>query len=324
MAFSNESPALRSYVVNVLNTVVESAGDRAYQFQAESITMETWLNNIIRQENIEETCRLIAERLHKKEIDAQEQIEHLDKEIPKGMLIISLVDMELSENDEHKIVISKADYNEFIEQTTSELKTGLPTKKKIYKAFIANVSSGSITKLTTYDSNTKFAKYWWKDFLELEIVITDEENTKNAFNGIEKEILLPIKKKHKHDYLLLWNASIAYFRRSGEFDLLYYRDGIIGEHNPYDNTLDINYLKLKVDRLPEKYKFDQRFEKIPSEIHKRFKSTLNLTNEIDLIIKHDIANPEKTIKPHSDADGKYIMIRSDVGYEYALTRELES
>ncbi len=41
---------------------------------------------------------------------------------------------------DYKIVISKADYSEFLEETSGERKNGLPIKKKIFKSFIANVT----------------------------------------------------------------------------------------------------------------------------------------------------------------------------------------
>ena len=46
---------------------------------------------------------------------------------------------------------------------------------------------------------------------------------------------------------------------------------------------------------------------------------LRLTDEIDLVIKHDMPNIRKTIQPYSDDEGnKFIMILSSDGYDYAL------
>ena len=65
------------------------------------------------------------------------------------------------------------------------------------------------------------------------------------------------------------------------------------------------------------YKFDSRFNKIPKVVNKRFKKTITLTNEISLVLLHDVPNIKKTFKSHEDVDGKYLMIRSDIGYNYA-------
>lgn len=315
----DESQALVDYVWNVLNTVVESVGDREYNFRDGSITMRTSLDKIVRQEDVDATCKVIADRLLQEEIDAHNQIEHLGKAIPKGMLIISLTDMELAECDEYKIVISKADYNEFIEQTSGRLTAGLPTKKKIYKAFIANVSSNNVTKLTTYDSNTKIAEYWWKKFLELDVIRQNDINTKRAFDTIESEIINPTKKHSKQDFLNLWNITLGYFRLGGEFDLDHYRDEILGNYHPYSETVKVADLQAKCNSLPDKGKFDKRFPKEPKLLKgKKYKQIISLTNEIELNIKDYVPNMSDILRPYkNDAGEKFIQIKTSEGYEYA-------
>ena len=318
-----ESQALKDYVMNVLDKVTTSVGDREYKFQSESITMQTWLDSLILQQEVESTCLLIANRLLNKETNTQERIEHLGKEIQKGMLIISFVGMNLSEGIEKKIIISKADYDEFIEETTGNLKTGLATKKKIYKAFIANVSLINgverITKISTYDTNTTMATYWWKEFLELEIVRKNDINTKNAFDAIEKEILNPLQRNYKQDYLHLWNLTLGYFRLEGEFNIDHYRDEMIGRYQPFDTTLSISDLQTKCNDLPNRGNFDRRFDKDIKGIKgKKLKKTLSLTNEIDLVIKDSVANMQEVLQGYvNDAGEKFLMIKSNKGYEYA-------
>lgn len=318
-----ESQALKDYVMNVLEKVTTSVGDRDYKFKLGSITMETWLKKLICQHDVEMTCLKIAERLLKEETNTQERIEHLGKEIQKGMLMISYADMEVSTGIEKKIVISKADYDEFIEETTGNLKTGLATKKKIYKAFIANVSLvegvESITKISTYDTNTKMATYWWKDFLELEVVRNDDINTKNAFVAIEKEILNPLQKNFKQDYLHLWNLTLGYFRLQGEFNLDHYKNEIIGRYQPFNTDLSVSDLQLKCNDLPYRGDFDSRFDKNIEGIKgKKSKKTLPLTNEIDLVIKDSVANMQEVFQGYVNKAGeKFLMIKSNKGFEYA-------
>lgn len=315
---------VNNYIIELLENVSDNDGDREYIFEEGSLTMRTYLENLISNESDIDrdiTSKNIADRLLQEETARQKKIEHMNVQIQKGVLIISYVKMTDSEN---KIVITKADYNEFIEETSGNLSNGLPTKKKIFKAFIANVSDNEISKLVTYDSNTKKATYWWKDFLELEEVRDDEKNTKTAYNAIKKDILNPLRKKkeYKADYLCLWNATIAYFRGEGEFDIEHYRDTIIGSYEPMESSLKIEDLKKKINKLSEKYKFDKKFTKKPSFIKDKFKNTIKLSDEIDLVIKNDVANPRKTFKAHKDIEGKkYIMILSDEGYLYAKKQE---
>ncbi len=305
------------YIQSTLEQIGSKSPDRYYQFKSEYTEVHNLIKNILSNQEYDDTSNAIALRLLNKEKEAQEDLnrKNLKKEITKGMLIVSLVRMT---EEARKLIVLKVDYDEFISEMTGEITSGISIKRKVYKAFICEVNnSNEIINISIFDTNTPVSVYWWNKFLELEVVITDEENTKNAFNAIEKDILIPIKKKHKQDYLLLWNASVAYFRRDGEFSLPHYRDEIIGNYTPFDEELNIEDLKTKIDKLPMKYKFDQRFNKVPSEVKKRFKNTLHLTNEIDLILKHDVPNPQKVFKSHEDVDGKYLMIRSEEGYKYA-------
>lgn len=321
----DENDNVNKYILELLENVSDSEGDREYMFESSSLTMKTYLNQIIEDEERDSTSQNIADRLLQEEHKAQQRIKHLKRNIQKGVLIISYVKMT---DTEYKIILSKADYNEFIEEVTGNLKSGLPTKKKIFKSFIANVTVDNevsdITKLVTYDSNATKAAYWSKEFLELQEIRDDERNTLTAYNSIKKAILEPLRKKHKADYLCLWNATVAYFRGEGDFDIVHYKDNIVGNYRPMDNSLKLDHIKRKIDNLPTKYKFDNRFTKKPNVVRAKFKNTIKLSNEIDLIIKHDVANPEKTFVPYTDREGrKYLAIQSESGFQYAQNSQRE-
>ena len=209
-------------------------------------------------------------------------------------------------------------------ELSGDKRSGLPTKKKIFKSFILNATSNGreefeYGKIITYDANTSTkAVYWWKTFLELSEVRNDEKNTKTAYDAIKKEIINPLRRKHKQDYLCLRNATIAYFRANGDFDINHYKDVIIGDYQPFDDSLDINKLKDKIGKLPNKHKFDNTFQKTPRVVTDKFKDVIPLTNEIELKLKQDILNIERIIKPHKDEQGnRYIMVLSTDGYQYA-------
>ena len=70
--------------------------------------------------------------------------------------------------------------------------------------------------------------------------------------------------------------------------------------------------------LPDRWHFDNRFQKVPSKIKAKLKTEIKLTDDIELVIRNGVQGLERTIKGHKEDDGsKYIMIRSDKGYEYA-------
>lgn len=313
---------INDYIMDLITICSGNAGDREYTFDP---TLSTTKNHIINfidnEDNRDEVCNALAQKLLVVEKDTQQRIVHLNNEIPKGILLLAYTQMTESE---YKVIITKADYTEFLEELSGEKKSGLPTKKKIFKSFILNVSfddnsNYSIGKIITYDANTSTkAVYWWKTFLELKELRDDKKNTLEAYQSIKKEILEPIMKKHKQDYLCLRNLTIAYFRSDGVFSIDHYKDNIIGSYNPFDAQLRIEVLKSKIASLPQKYSFDNVFNKTPNEIKDKFKDSISLTSEIELKIKQDILNIERVIKAKEDEEGnKYIMIRSEDGFKYA-------
>lgn len=324
-SFANKQN-IQGYIWDLITNCVDTKGDREYIFDPDLQTTKTHIDNIIQNNNSrDDVCKLLAEKLLSVENDTKEKIAHLDKEIPKGILMISFTKMT---ETEYKLIITKADYTEFLEELSGEKKSGLPTKKKIFKSFIMNVSyfdyKFEYTKILTYDANSKKAAYWWKNFLELSEVRDDIKNTKTAYDAIKKDIIEPLRRKHKQDYLYLRNATIAYFRTDGDFDINHYKDVIIGNYQPFDNSLNIENIKIKIERLPQKHGFDNSFQKTPTVITDKFKDTIFLSEGIELKLKQDILDINRVIKPHRDDEGKeYIMILSSEGYQYAIGLDRE-
>lgn len=312
---------IQKYLDELLDTIVSSPGDREYKFDETLVTTKTRIIALLK-DNDEQTKNyeslLLAQKLLNVELDTQKKMQKMKVEIQKGVLIIAALKI----NDAtYKFVITKADYAEFVEETTGNTKSGLPLKKKIFKSFIADIHSYNneytFQRILTYDSNVNHSVYWWKSFLELKELRDNITNTKTAFNLIDVNILSPLQKNYKSDYIKLWNSTVTYFRTKGEFDIDYYAENIIGNYTPYDASLNMEQLKAKTGDLQKKNKFDNKFEKEPSAVTKRIKKELRLTNEIDLVIKQDIPNLSSILKPKNEDGKKYIMILSSDGYEYA-------
>ena len=74
----------------------------------------------------------------------------------------------------------------------------------------------------------------------------------------------------------------------------------------------------KVKQLPEKGKFDNKFTKVPDEIKSKIRTEYDLTRDIKLSINEHIPDLDNTILAYKDGeDNKYIMIRSEFGYNLA-------
>lgn len=311
----------KKYILELLDQIGKKSPERLYKFKSDFTEVRASITRIVQDKEYNLSCQTIANRLLKMEILAQDYLDKkkLGTEIQKGMLIISLIRMT---DEALKLIISKVDYDEFISEMTGEIETGLSLRKKVYKAFVAELNNEfQITKTLIFDTNQRTSAYWWDKFLELDVVTTNEENTRRAFDAIETLILNPLEQKHKADYFHLWNSTIRYFRATVEFSIDDYIQNGIGDYLPYDTKLNITSLIDKIRELPQTYKepFDERFEIVKEKITKRLKNTIHLTDQIDLHLKQDIPNQEKTIIPFKRPDGvKFVMIKSPEGYEYFL------
>lgn len=314
-----ENGDVHKYLMSIIDYINGKDGDRSYEFKQGELTMPSLLKEIILNHNRDDQAMLIARRLLEKEKEAQEKYENIT-DIQKGVLLIAYCKMV---EHEYKLVICKSDYSEFLEETTGNKKNGLPTKKKIFKSFAANVSVNaaiiSFDKIVTYDVNTKVVKYWYDSFLDLKELRDDAINTEKAFDAIQSKVLLPIKKNNRRDYLMLRNMTIAYFRSAGEFDINHYADEIIGKYTPVDENINKKELVVKIKQLPGGHQFDAKFFKVPDRIKaKMIKDTIPLSKDIDLVLKKDVPDIARTIKAYEEDDGsKFIMIRSNEGYDYA-------
>ena len=314
----NEEGNVRDYVMDIIGQVTDNAGERRYTFKDGELTMKTWIGDIVNNNERDLRAISIAERLLQKEAAAQLRY-HALTEIQKGILLIAYCKMT---DTEYKMVICKADYTEFIEETTGEKKNGLPTKKKIFKSFAANITVNaeeySFGEMITFDVNAKQSKYWYDEFLDLKALHNDEENTEQTFNYLKSKILDPVRKKSKSDYLVLWNSTVAYMRSEGEFSMEHYADNILAVYQPEDSGLNMYELASKAKALPSQYGFDSRFQTVPSKIKAKIRNPIRLTPDIELVLKNNIPYIGRTIKAHQEDDGaKYIMILSEDGYEYA-------
>ena len=52
------------------------------------------------------------------------------------------------------------------------------------------------------------------------------------------------------------------------------------------------------------------------------RNEIKLTNDIELVLKSNIPNLSRTLKPHEENGEKFIMVRSDEGYKYAENLEI--
>ncbi|MGE0018328.1 MAG: hypothetical protein AB7S72_01570 [Draconibacterium sp.] len=305
---------LVDYLEGLFRIVISGSSGRRFQFERDTTEVRAQITRINNDEDFVDISKIISERLLSTEIEAQDKISKLGITIQKGII----VQAKITDAGQDKFIICKADHNEFLNETNYTLSSGLPVKKKAFKAFVCNLNLDNVADgILVYDTNPSDTKYWWKDFLELTMVYSDEDNTERAFSAIDKGIFTKMKKEHPQDYSYLRNSTVRYFRSNDRFEMQEFLDNGIGDYTPFDATLDVEELKSKIRELPAKKRspFDNQFNIIRQRVKARFQNTIKLTNQIDLFIKEDY--PENTIFAEIDNDGvKYVKVKSDEGYKY--------
>lgn len=253
----------------------------------------------------------IADRLLRIEVEAQEKISKLGKQLHEGLLIIS----HITDRNVEKIIICKAETLSYIERKTFTQQDGFPLKKKIFKSVqITFGNDKNIEEIYVNDINESISKYWWDSFLELAKKYEDEENTKKAFTIIESKILNVIRKESNIDFWNLRNTTIHYFRSNEEFEMEDYIDKCLNGYVPEKEGLDIDKYKDKARELPARFAFDPQFSLVKKAITAKIKRTITLHESIDLVLKGEI-NPGTIESARNERQEKGIFIKTSIGFD---------
>lgn len=308
----------KDYLTGLIEIISEGSG-RSFVFERETTEIRALIPRILKKEDFSVISEIAARRLLSCEQTTQAQIKKLGKEIQKGIVVQAIIE----KDNMRKYVICKADHSEFLKDGDYTKTKGLPTKKKVFKAFYAIFTeAGNVENVVVYDTNSVMSKYWWGDFLELTEVYTDKHNTITAFEAIDKGVFTKMKKDAPQDYIHLRNSAVRYFRANAGFDMQNFLDTAIGNYEPYSEKLKIEALKNSIKELPKTKKFDEQFSIVKEHVTARFLNKIPLTTQIDLYLKEDIINIENVITAEQDKDGaKYVKIRSDSGYKFFNDRK---
>lgn len=312
LANPREGSNFSNYIKLLIEEVIEGSGGRKFKIRSNETEVISIIRSSILSNSFENLINGSANRLLLKEIDAQKEVERLNVDIQPGILVQAVI----IEHNVRKFVICKAEDSEFIDRDDFEIARGFPTKRKIFKSFLGVFDENDdISHILVTDSHNKIARYWWDGYLELDRYWDDAYNTSTAFEAIDLKILKPLKRESLSEYYNLRNSTIRYFRSDNSFVLESYLENAIGNYRPVSSAINVTDLKDKIRALPQKHSFDKSFDLVPQEIRAKIKTTVALTESIDLVIKEDI-DIDSTIRAERGPDNqKYLMIRTDKGYD---------
>lgn len=260
---------------------------------------------------VQNNFNIIANRLLKKEVEAQERIEHLEIQVQKGSLIQALI---LDEpNKKYTYLLAKVEHGGFIDDEDFSFKSGFSKDKKtIWKTCIFDLTSADTNIVPAKVYSNTAAKYWWNDFLELTPVKDDEHNTQVAFKAIDSTLNRALKDVAPFDHTVIRNAFVAHFKTSDHLDYDEMVLAVMDNYRPTDLSPEkLVALKKQLLGLPDVRKFDRQFTPVSSVITARIKKVYNVYQGIKLQITDEIDHIEDVVSATRESDGsQYIKIRT--------------
>lgn len=267
--------------------------------------------NIGDYEVVQSNVNIIANRLLKKEKEAQERIEHLDIQVQKGSLIQVLILDDTTGN--YTYLLAKVEHGGFIDDEDFSFKSGFSKDKKtIWKTCIFDLASTDPHNVPAKIYSNTAAKYWWSDFLELTPVTDDEHNTQAAFKAIDSTINRIIKDMAPFDHTIIRNTFVSYFKTSDHLDYDSMVHEVMDSYVPTDLPQEkLTALRDRLLELPDERKFDRQFTPVSSVITARIKKVYDVYHGIKLQITDEIDHIEDVISGERLADGtQYIKIKT--------------
>lgn len=260
---------------------------------------------------VQNNVNTIANRLLKKETEAQERIEHLDIQVQKGSLIQALILDETTKN--YTYLLAKVEHGGFIDDADFSFKSGFSKDKKtIWKTCIFDLANTDPNNIPAKIYSNTAAKYWWHDFLELAPVTDDEHNTQAAFKAIESTINRMIKDMAPFDHTIIRNTFVSHFKTSDHLDYDSMVHEVMDSYVPTDLPQEkLTALRDRLLELPDERKFDRQFTPVSSVVTARIKKVYDVYHGIKLQITDEIDHIEDVISGERLADGtQYIKIKT--------------
>ena len=312
---------LNDYLGKLLHELNKRTERRAYEFQRDTTEFYSALSLFAAKLDLDLTrCNSLADRLLTQEISVDDQYgrslgaKREGRIVPKGSFLQFLY------KDANGLAYLgvKLEHQTYVDEKDFKRRSGLPEGSKVYKACHANFNaSGVPTSVHAYDTNSKPAAYWWKEFLELAVIRDDKQNTAIAVKAVVR-VVGNLKSKFPHDHTVLRNAVIGAFRQGGVMNYSQFIQNVFNSYEPYDVEL-LKQLPLtikKLQDLPLNTGFDTQFDLIPSEVEFR-RTKVELTDEISIDYKADLNNISSKIWSERMSDGRnLVVIHSETAYKY--------
>lgn len=241
------------YVKNLVDISRKGSG-RLFTFEKET-GVHSPIPKITAGEDFVSLCKIAARKLAA-----------CEENIPDSLLVQAVFQADKS----YQYVICQAEQQVFFTNGDQVPVKGLPAKNGPFKACVVHFhEDAGIEKVVAFDTGASMAGYWWKNFLELKEVYTDQQNTITAFAALDS-VFSRIKQSSPKDYAGLRSNTIWYFRANTYFKFEDYLRDLLGDYLPFNKRLDVDALVKIIKRLPGEKKFDEHFAILREEVKPDF------------------------------------------------------
>jgi adenylate cyclase class IV len=303
---SNADGDLLKFLKKVALNTRASSSKRQASFTLNSpvkVALDKVVNNVNRDLN----SKNIAQMLLDAEVIYGIKMERLNKELKKGSLVVTIFTM----GSARLLMLSKIDFEKFLEKDTLKSTLGLPEEKALLKSCLIEIENNSMVEaILLADSNGAIAKYWWDEFLKSKLTFTDKENTQKAFSTLE-QLISKVRNVSPDDHRDLRNNLISYFKTSNSYDNEQMIERVIGDFKPHNSEVDVEKIRKKFSEVPAKAKFDGNFEIDATEVRARAKKVYDLGNDIELITRSGTDNIYSITKDNDS----YVAVRTQMNID---------
>lgn len=314
--------AFDDFVSELIDHISNNSSVRDYKTQSDSTEVisciKTICNDIDNNEQVHAKMNVIAKRLLREEIEAQNKIGNTKTFVKKGSLIQALLS-----NEEHFVyLLAKVEHSEWVDDADFSFKTGFSKNKKtIWKSCLFDLSDLDSDYFSAKVYSDTKAQYWSKGFLELDEMNSDETNTNQALKAIDSTL----KSRHHGiegpDYTMIRNGFVLYMNNHEHIDFNNMVEEIVGNYQPIGENLTKEQLiefKDKLLELPNKRGFDSQFNAVTSAINARYKKEFEVNAGIYLKVNRPIKDLSNTIESYEENGAKYLRIRTNNDDTYKM------
>jgi hypothetical protein len=316
---ADDNPDLFEFLQSSIDSIDKVTSKREFTFESEEVELKTLIKELLDNNGndsvMDEVSRKISGKYRRAIHEVIKNYGHLKNtdSLTKTNLLVSFFEKE----GKRSLIVSSLRDGQFLEKKSWKREEGIYFDDNVLKLCLFKFNSADPTDHSIYvadKSSKQISEYWFKDFLDLRELHTNEKNTKDAFRYYETYIGNKIKPKAPHDAILMRNNVVGYFKTHEVFSVDEFTENVVGNYTPESKDINIHSVRSDFMTLPEVRKFDTHFEIKNDVIKSKFKKTYTIHENIDLSIKGNIDNLRDIIQAKEMNGRKGIMIFSDEAY----------